>query len=246
MEFDVNGNGRSEATSGVPWPLRSVTSVGGRVVSVALRPLEGALESAVDAAGTFERRAVDRVLGSAELERVLIVAVDSPRIQTALQTVFASAGAQRLVDDFFDSGMFDRLVDRLLASDALWRLVDELAQSPAVTAAISQQGLGFADQVGDQVRQRSRRGDDWLERAARRVIHRRQETPADLAPEVAAGEIVSEVAPAQTVADVTSAETMADVAPAVPAAETVADVTPAAGTGGTPGNAAPGDAPAAD
>jgi len=186
------GNGRPEAAPAIPWPLRPVTAVGGRVMSAALRPLGGALESAVDAAGTFERHAVDRMLGSAELERVLIVAVDSPRIQTALQTVFASAGAQRMVDDFFDSGMFDRLVDRLLASDALWRLVDELAQSPAVMAAVSQQGLGFADQVGDQVRDRSRRGDDWLERAARRVIHRRHDTQAGAAPEVAAGDLLTD------------------------------------------------------
>ena len=41
-----------------------------------------------------------------------------------------------------------------------------------MTAAISQQGLGFADQVGDQVRGRSRKADDWMERAARRLIGR--------------------------------------------------------------------------
>jgi hypothetical protein len=41
-----------------------------------------------------------------------------------------------------------------------------------VTAAISQQGLGFADEVGDEVRERSRKADDWVERTARRLIHR--------------------------------------------------------------------------
>lgn len=44
------------------------------------------------------------------------------------------------------TGLWDEFVDRLLASRALWRLVDEVADSPAVTAAITQQGLGFADQ----------------------------------------------------------------------------------------------------
>jgi hypothetical protein len=72
----------------------------------------------------------------------------------------------------FDSGLFDRILERLVASDGLWQAVDEIAASPAVTAAISQQGLGFADQVTDQVRARSRKADDWLERAARRLAHR--------------------------------------------------------------------------
>jgi hypothetical protein len=51
-------------------------------------------------------------------------------------------------------------------------MIDEIAASPAVTAAISQQGLSFADQVGDQMRDRSRKADDWVERAARRLVHR--------------------------------------------------------------------------
>src|SRR5205807_2245900 len=86
--------------------------------------------------------------------------------------VVGSEGAAQLIDTFFDSGLFDRLVDRLLASDGLWRLVDVIAASPAVRAAVSQQGLGFADQVGDAVRARSRKGDRRLERAARRLIRR--------------------------------------------------------------------------
>jgi hypothetical protein len=63
-----------------------------------------------------------------------------------------------------------------LASPALWRLVDEIAASPAVTAAITQQSLGFADQVEEQVRMRSRGADDWLEQKVRRLTRRRQRT----------------------------------------------------------------------
>ena len=81
----------------------------------------------------------------------------------------------------FDSRLIDRLMQRLGESEALWGLIDEIAQSPAVLAAVSQQGLGFADQVGDEMRTRSRRADDWLERAARRLAHRQQDAlpPAD-------------------------------------------------------------------
>jgi hypothetical protein len=83
-----------------------------------------------------------------------------------------SDGAARLIDSLFDSGLIDRFLERLLASESLWHLIDEIAGSPAVMAAISQQGLGFADEIGDQVRSRSRKADDWVERAARRLIGR--------------------------------------------------------------------------
>jgi hypothetical protein len=63
-------------------------------------------------------------------------------------------------------------VARLLESEDLWLLVDEIARSPAVTEAITQQSLGFADQVAGGVRARSRSMDDWLEHKARRALRR--------------------------------------------------------------------------
>jgi hypothetical protein len=166
---------RTSASLGRPGPLRAAAHLGGRAASSALRPLNGAVDAAVGIGVSLERKAVDRVLESGEIERVMLEVIESPGIQAALERVLSSPGASRLVDSFFDSGMFDRVIERLLASDALWNMIDEIAGSPAVTAAISQQGLGFADQVGEQVRDRSRQADDWLERAARRIVHRRRE-----------------------------------------------------------------------
>jgi hypothetical protein len=131
-----------------------------------MRPLAGPVGAAAEAGIDFQRRAIDRLLDSGELEHLLA----SPRLQAVVEQVLESDGAKRLVDAFFDSGLFERLVDRLLESDGLWRLVDVIAGSPAVTAAISQQGLGFADQLGTVLRGRSRKADDWLERRARRAI----------------------------------------------------------------------------
>jgi hypothetical protein len=54
----------------------------------------------------------------------------------------------------------------------VWLLVDEIAQSPAVTEAIAQQGLGFADEVAGEVNQRTRRADAIAERVARRLLRR--------------------------------------------------------------------------
>lgn len=179
-----------------PWDL--LTGIGGRAAASTLRPVTGAMGRAAAVGVELERRAVDRLFDSSELERTLNVAIDSVRIQASLERALDTEGVKRLVDRLFDSGvldqvvdrlfdtglidrvidkvfdsgLIDRLLDRLLASDALWHMIDEIAASPAVTAAISQQGLGFADQVGDEVRARSRKADDRLERTARRLFHR--------------------------------------------------------------------------
>jgi hypothetical protein len=120
--------------------LRGVASLGGRAVTATMRPL------------------------SDEIEQGLIAVAGNPRIHALIRRALYSDTARDLVDDFFESGLFDRFVDRLLASDSLWRLIDEVADSPSVTAAISGQGLGFADQLGAELRTRSRLADRWLER----------------------------------------------------------------------------------
>lgn len=186
--------------------VRVLIGIPGRAAEITLRPLTGIVGRAAAAGVEVERRTVDRVLESAELERVLNAAVDSVRIQASLERALDTDGVRRLVDRLFDSGVLDqviarmfetglidrviaqmfdsgtidRLLDRLLASEGLWHMIDEIAGSPAVTAAVSQQGLGFADQVTDEVRARSRKADDWLERAARRLAHR---PPRALPPE---------------------------------------------------------------
>ncbi len=166
-------------------PLGPLVGFGARAATATLRPIVGVAEAAAGAGLSLERRAVNRVLESDELERVVVVAVNSAHIQAALKQALESDGVAQLIDSLFDSGLIDRFLaglvdsgtldrffDRLLTSEGLWNLIDEIAGSPAVTAAISQQGLGFADQVGDQVRDRSRKADDWMERAARRLIGR--------------------------------------------------------------------------
>jgi hypothetical protein len=152
--------------------LGPIAGLGARAATTTLKPIVGVVEAAAGAGLSLERRAVNRVLESDELERVVIVAINSVHIQAAFKQALSSEGAAQLVDSLFDSGFIDRFFERLLASDSLWHLIDEIAGSPAVTAAVSQQGLGFADEIGDQVRTRSRKADDWMERAARRLIGR--------------------------------------------------------------------------
>jgi hypothetical protein len=129
------------------------------------------------AAGVARHRVAPRV-GAPLLENgaldELVEALDTP-------------AARELVADVIASDLVDEAVTRLLESEELWRLVDEIARSPAVLDAISHQGFGFADQVTEAVRGRSRNADRRLERAARRLVRRHAaEEPADGAGPVTA------------------------------------------------------------
>jgi hypothetical protein len=166
--------GHNDARNGL---LRGLASIGGRTAAATMRPLTGAISAASDVGVGLERRVLAGVLESQELEWIVITTVSSERLRRTLQRLLESDAAGGLIDDIFDSSLFDHFVDRLLRSDALWRLIDEVAQSPSVTA-ISGQGLGFADQLGGELRTRSRRADGWLERSARRVTHGHPKSPS--------------------------------------------------------------------
>ncbi len=152
--------------------LRPLFRAGSRAARATLKPIADVASAAVGAGMELERRALERVLDSPELERLTEEAFDSQRAQTAFAKALDSEAAGRFIEIFFESKLFDEIIVRLLESPQLWTLVEEIADSPPVTAAITQQGLGFADQVGDEVRRRSRRTDDLLERAARRLSFR--------------------------------------------------------------------------
>ena len=55
-----------------------------------------------------------------------------------------------------ESRLIEQTFTRLLESQELWLLVEEVARSPAVTEAITQQSLGFADQVAERGAARAR------------------------------------------------------------------------------------------
>jgi hypothetical protein len=129
--------------------------------------------------------AVQRVLESALAERTVVRAlerVDWKRVldSPAAERVATQLVQSRVVQDAIAQVVEDT-VDRLRDSPAMWTLLDEIMHSPAVAEAIAQQGMGFADQVGDEVRERSRTVDDKLERAAWRLLRRRPR-PATEAP----------------------------------------------------------------
>ncbi len=93
-------------------------------------------------------------------------------LEPLVQRLLDSPDMERLVRQMVDSRLINGLLEELPENAALWTLIDEIAQSPAVTNAISRQGLSFADQMADVLRSRSRDADDQLERIARRIVRR--------------------------------------------------------------------------
>src|SRR4051794_3322118 len=127
--------------------------------------------------------AVQRIIESALAERTVVRALE----RVDWERVLESPAAERVATQFVRSRVVQEAiaqvvedaVDRLRDSPAMWTLLDEIMHSPAVAEAITQQGMGFADQVGDEVRDRSRSVDDKLERAAWRLLRRRARPAAE-------------------------------------------------------------------
>ena len=147
-------------------------------------------------ASDMARTLIDRVLagplvdrigtGIAErevLERVVAPSVENGSLDKLVADSLASPVTERIAAEVIDSELVDLIVARLLESDDLWLLVDEIARSPSVTAAISQQGFGLADQFADVVRNRSERADDRLEGVVKRLLRRNGHAPAELVPD---------------------------------------------------------------
>jgi len=183
---------------------------GGVPVRVAERLLADGVAEEVAArllSGPHVERILELALASEPLQDALVRALDSPAAARALERALQSPGAERLLEFVLESPDTERMVTRIVnsrvvddavarvvdetaarlpRSEALWTLIDEIAASPAVTAAITRQGAGFADQVADEVRDRASTVDAKLERAARRLIRRRPRSGSDETPSAAA------------------------------------------------------------
>lgn len=167
--------------------LPRATRLAGRAQDSAFSSAERLLLAAVDhavatrlpeqivdrllAAGLTERVA-ERVLTDPELERRVVALIESPQTGRLLDRALDSEASERLVAQVLESRLMDVTVARVLASEELWTMVEEIARSPAVTEAIAHQGVGFADQVAEEVGTRSRHADAWLERVAHRMLGR--------------------------------------------------------------------------
>ena len=178
----------------MPSTLGGVLRLGGVVLRPVTRAASDATLAVVD--GVLESRLardiVDRALAGplldtvardlaryAVLERLADPLLDGETLDRVAEAALESPAMDRLVARVIDSRLVDEAVAQLLESEELWLVVEEVARSPAVTEAITQQGIGFADQVAGGVRARSRNADELLERVARRALRRAPAPPSD-------------------------------------------------------------------
>lgn len=121
-------------------------------------PLTDAVARAVSEHHVVERIAT-QLLEEAEFERITDAVLEDPRTERILVRVLES----RLVDD---------LTGVVLASPEMERLVHHIASSPEVLSAVTRHTESLAGEVVADVRSRSQRADDALERRVRRVLRR--------------------------------------------------------------------------
>jgi hypothetical protein len=163
----------------LPSPVGVIGDVAGSVARTTHDVALGTLD--VVLASSFALEVVDRVVSSPLVDRTAQRLLTGPEVERLLDMALRSERVEQLLSEALESRLVDetitRLVEdtitRLLASESLWVLIDEVAASPAITEAITQHGVGFADQVADEVRERSRHADAWMETIARRLLRRR-------------------------------------------------------------------------
>ena len=115
-------------------------------------------------------RVTERLLADGIVEQTVGRVLEGPELERLVAAVLESPTVPRVLGQAIDSRLTDEVVARMVDSEDLWLLVEEIVQSPAVTDAISRQSMGFADQVADGVRARSRNADTRLEHAARKAL----------------------------------------------------------------------------
>jgi hypothetical protein len=156
-------------------PVETVLRTGGYVGAAVTRPVvrgaSGATVAALEAVleSRLAGELVERVAASQLAGRALRAALEGPLVEALARDLVRYRVADRLLSE----DLVEQTTTRVLESRELWLLVEEIVQSPAVTAAITRQSVGFADQVAGGVRTRSRSADAWLERRARRILRRR-------------------------------------------------------------------------
>ena len=129
------------------------------------------VDRAVEAA---TEEAIVRAVESPAVERALVRVLQGPAVEEAMRGAVQSPAVERA--DALDSELVDEVWKRLLASDEAQQLVERIAEAPEVRAAIASQGVGFLDDIRQQIGGIARKADGAIERILRRITRRPQRT----------------------------------------------------------------------
>ncbi|HEX3173573.1 MAG TPA: RDD family protein [Solirubrobacterales bacterium] len=173
-----------EGPSGKPLPL-SVRLLGAGVRGARSVAEATGVDRAVQSAA---EEAMVAAVESEAVERALVRVLQGPLVEEAARGALESEAVKRALIEALDSEMVDEVWRRLLASDEAQRLVERIAEAPELRAAISAQSVGFIEDIGHTIGNATRRVDDGVERAARKVTFRKPRSePTDRAGAVTRG-----------------------------------------------------------
>ncbi len=158
------------ARDGGPAPL-SVRLLGAGVRSARSVSRATGLDRAMEAAA---EEAMVAAVESEAVERAIARVLKGPVVEEATSSALQSEAVKRALVEALDSELVDEVWRRLLASDEAQKLVERIAEAPEVRAAISAQGMGLVEDVGQTIGGGTRRLDAILERVVRRIFFRRR------------------------------------------------------------------------
>jgi uncharacterized RDD family membrane protein YckC len=167
---DPQASPENEGPSGRSQPL-SVRLLGAGVRGARSVSRATGIDHAVEVAA---EEAMVAAVESDAVERALTRVLQGPLVEEAVHGALESEAVKRALIDALDSEMVDEVWRRLLASEETQRLVERIAEAPEIRAAISAQSVGFIEDIGRTIGDTTRRLDDVVEGAARRVTFRKR------------------------------------------------------------------------
>jgi uncharacterized RDD family membrane protein YckC len=151
------------------WPVRIVESlpfVRGRVDELAATGREAELDSRRRLEGVAES-----LLAAPEAERALDHVLAGPLPESVSRSLVQHQVVERVARETLDDGQTARIVETILSSPEFEAALHRVASSPALREALTQQTADFGDQIVDELRNRTYRGDAALERRPRAWTH---------------------------------------------------------------------------
>jgi uncharacterized RDD family membrane protein YckC len=115
----------------------------------------------------FVERVASQMLETADLESVVVAALEDERTEQILKQVLASPAFEGMLVEAFESQVAADLLERMLASPEMEQVLARVLSSPAVRVALSQQTATFAGEMAVGLRARAEHLDDATESTVR-------------------------------------------------------------------------------
>jgi hypothetical protein len=117
-------------------------------------------------------RVASQVVAELDVDRLVDAVLDDERTQVAVERALQSPGLERLIVQVLESRLLDDVTERVIESPELKKVVEHVAQSPELLDAVTHHTQTLTGEMVADVRARSQRADDAVERTVRSWIRR--------------------------------------------------------------------------